>query len=147
MGADQAYLVTDRKFAGADTLATSYVLSEAIRKIGAFDFVDEAEFVESLLQAVNPFEEDVGTLALLPGLGAIVVVGLHLVAGGLQRESGLGEQRLPAGVAGQRGQRRRWWQALGPLLAAASFGLARAVGALLGGVIGILTELGHANLP
>lgn len=39
MGADEAYLITDRKFAGADTLATSYVLSEAIRKIGAFDFV------------------------------------------------------------------------------------------------------------
>lgn len=39
MGADQAYLITDRKFAGADTLATSYVLSEAIRSIGNFDFV------------------------------------------------------------------------------------------------------------
>lgn len=33
MGADMAYLITDRKFAGADTLATSYVLSEAIKKI------------------------------------------------------------------------------------------------------------------
>ena len=39
MGADDAYLITDRKFAGADTLATSYVLSEAIKKIGNFDFV------------------------------------------------------------------------------------------------------------
>ena len=39
MGADNAYLITDRKFAGADTLATSYVLSEAIKKIGNFDFV------------------------------------------------------------------------------------------------------------
>lgn len=39
MGADQAYLITDRKFAGADTLATSYVLSQAIKKMGAFDFV------------------------------------------------------------------------------------------------------------
>jgi electron transfer flavoprotein beta subunit len=39
MGADKAYLITDRKFAGADTLATSFVLAEAIRKIGAFDFV------------------------------------------------------------------------------------------------------------
>ncbi len=39
MGADEAYLITDRKFAGADTLATSYVLSEAIKKIGKFDFV------------------------------------------------------------------------------------------------------------
>ena len=39
MGADNAYLITDRKFAGADTLATSYVLSEAIKKIGNYDFV------------------------------------------------------------------------------------------------------------
>ncbi|MBI5475091.1 MAG: electron transfer flavoprotein subunit beta/FixA family protein [Ignavibacteriae bacterium] len=39
MGADDAYLITDRKFAGADTLATSYVLSEAVKKIGSFDFV------------------------------------------------------------------------------------------------------------
>ena len=39
MGADQAYLISDRKFAGADTLATSYVLSEVIKKIGPFDFV------------------------------------------------------------------------------------------------------------
>jgi electron transfer flavoprotein beta subunit len=39
MGADQAYLISDRKFAGADTLATSYVLSEAVRKIGKFDFI------------------------------------------------------------------------------------------------------------
>jgi len=31
-GADEAYLVTDRKAAGSDTLATSYVLSQAVRK-------------------------------------------------------------------------------------------------------------------
>ncbi len=39
MGADEAVLISDRKFAGADTLATSYVLSEAIKKIGSFDFI------------------------------------------------------------------------------------------------------------
>lgn len=39
MGADEACLITDRKFAGADTLATSYVLSEAVKNIGKFDFV------------------------------------------------------------------------------------------------------------
>lgn len=39
MGADEVYLITDRKFAGADTLATSYVLSEAIKKIGNYNFV------------------------------------------------------------------------------------------------------------
>jgi electron transfer flavoprotein beta subunit len=39
MGATHAYLISDRKFAGADTLATSYVLSESIKKIGSVDFV------------------------------------------------------------------------------------------------------------
>jgi len=39
LGADRAILVSDRVFAGADTLATSYVLSEAIRKIGDFDLI------------------------------------------------------------------------------------------------------------
>lgn len=39
MGADAVYLISDRKFAGADTLATSYVLSEAIKKIGNYDFI------------------------------------------------------------------------------------------------------------
>jgi electron transfer flavoprotein beta subunit len=39
MGADKAYLVSDRKFAGSDTLATSYVLSESIKYIGKFDLV------------------------------------------------------------------------------------------------------------
>src|SRR5689334_17003235 len=39
MGADAAALITDRKFAGADTLATSYVLAAAVKKLGAIDLV------------------------------------------------------------------------------------------------------------
>jgi electron transfer flavoprotein beta subunit len=39
MGTDKVILISDRKFAGADTLATSYVLSEAIKKIGSFDMI------------------------------------------------------------------------------------------------------------
>jgi len=39
MGADEVMLVSDRKFAGADTLATSYVLAGAINKIGDVDLV------------------------------------------------------------------------------------------------------------
>jgi len=34
LGADDAILISDRAFGGADTLATSYVLAEAIKKIG-----------------------------------------------------------------------------------------------------------------
>lgn len=39
-GATDAILVTDRSFAGADTLATSYALAAAIRRIGAEQRVD-----------------------------------------------------------------------------------------------------------
>ena len=39
LGCDEAILVSDRKFAGSDTWATSYTLSAAIRKIGAFDVI------------------------------------------------------------------------------------------------------------
>jgi len=38
-GADEVILLSDRKFAGADTQATSYTLKCAIDKIGAFDLV------------------------------------------------------------------------------------------------------------
>ena len=39
MGADDTILISDRKFAGADTLATSYVLSAALKKLGQVDLI------------------------------------------------------------------------------------------------------------
>lgn len=39
MGADAAILVSDRAFGGADTLATSYTLAAAIRKLGQYDVI------------------------------------------------------------------------------------------------------------
>jgi electron transfer flavoprotein beta subunit len=39
LGADEAVLLSDRAFAGSDTLATSYALAGAIRKIGDVDIV------------------------------------------------------------------------------------------------------------
>ncbi len=40
MGADEAILLTDKKFAGADTWATSYTLAKAIKeKIGDYDLI------------------------------------------------------------------------------------------------------------
>ncbi|MFH1354642.1 MAG: electron transfer flavoprotein subunit beta/FixA family protein [Candidatus Omnitrophota bacterium] len=38
-GADEAILLSDRAFAGSDTWATSYTLSEAIKKVGDFDLI------------------------------------------------------------------------------------------------------------
>ena len=39
MGADEGALVSDRKFAGADVLATSYTISQGIRKFGDTDLI------------------------------------------------------------------------------------------------------------
>jgi len=39
MGCDEGYLVSDRKFAGADTWATSFVLANAIRQMECVDLV------------------------------------------------------------------------------------------------------------
>ena len=39
MGADEGALVSDRKFAGADVLATSHTISQGIKKMGNFDLI------------------------------------------------------------------------------------------------------------
>lgn len=39
MGADRVWLISDRRFAAADTLATSYVLAEAVKKLGNVQLV------------------------------------------------------------------------------------------------------------
>lgn len=39
MGADRGFVMSDRRFGGADVLATSYTLSQGVRKIGDIDLV------------------------------------------------------------------------------------------------------------
>ena len=39
MGCDEAFLITDRAFGGADVLATSYTISQGIRKAGNVDLI------------------------------------------------------------------------------------------------------------
>ena len=39
MGAQRGTVLTDRKFAGADVLATAYTLSQGVRKCGEFDLI------------------------------------------------------------------------------------------------------------
>jgi len=43
MGCDDGVLVSDRAFAGSDSWATSYTLSQAIRKLGEFDLIVAGE--------------------------------------------------------------------------------------------------------
>ncbi|MFX1287581.1 MAG: electron transfer flavoprotein subunit beta/FixA family protein [Promethearchaeota archaeon] len=53
MGADKGYLLTDRAFAGADTLATSYTLGLAIKKILAESKSEEKYLVICGAQAID----------------------------------------------------------------------------------------------
>jgi len=39
MGADEAYLISDRAFGGADTLATSYTVATGIKQVGDYDLI------------------------------------------------------------------------------------------------------------
>lgn len=39
MGADEGVLVTDRRFAGSDVLATAYSISQGIGRLGSFDLI------------------------------------------------------------------------------------------------------------
>lgn len=39
MGADDVFLISDRMFAGSDTLATSYVIAQAIKHLGSYDLI------------------------------------------------------------------------------------------------------------
>jgi electron transfer flavoprotein beta subunit len=55
MGADRSILLSDSAFAGSDTLATSYILSAAIRKIGAYDLIlCGAETLDGATGQVSP---------------------------------------------------------------------------------------------
>ena len=69
MGADKAFLVTDRAFGGADTLATSYTLAAAIKQIGMADIIFcGVESIDSNTAQIGP--EIAATLGL-PDVSAI----------------------------------------------------------------------------
>ncbi len=69
MGADRGILISDRAFAGSDTLATSYVLAEAIRKIHQEEPLDLIFFGK---QAIDGDTAQVGP-------GAAVRLGMPLI--------------------------------------------------------------------
>jgi len=60
MGADKAYLLTDRAFAGADTLATSHTLALAIKKVLEESGKDEDYLVICGTQAIDGDTAQVG---------------------------------------------------------------------------------------
>lgn len=70
MGADEAYLLSDRAFAGADTLATSYTLAKALERFGPFDIVLSGN--ESADGSTSQVPMQVGVWLSLPALAGII---------------------------------------------------------------------------
>ena len=78
MGVDEGVVVSDRAFAGADTLATTYTLSKAIEKLGDVDAVLCGK------QAIDGDTAQVGPgLAVRLGIPCVTCVGeMEIVDGG-----------------------------------------------------------------
>jgi electron transfer flavoprotein beta subunit len=128
MGADEVYLLSDRAFAGADTLATSYTLAQGIRKIGDYDLIlcgEESSdgataqvppgIAEWLNAAQITYAEE---LEVLPGLG--MVKARRELAGGYE----VIQAPLPCVASVKAGaneprfmdmERKAWAEAEGPL--------------------------------
>ncbi|WP_301859519.1 electron transfer flavoprotein subunit beta/FixA family protein [uncultured Megasphaera sp.] len=60
MGADDAYLVSDRKLGGSDTLATGYALAQAIKKIAADKGIAQFDLILCGKQAIDGDTAQVG---------------------------------------------------------------------------------------
>ena len=85
-GADRAVLVTDRKAAGSDTLATSYILSQAVRKF-------EPDLVFCGRQAIDGDTAQVGP-QIGEKLDCAVVTYLEKIVGAEDEGEGEGRKRF-----------------------------------------------------
>jgi len=70
MGADHAILLSDRDFAGADTLATSYVLAKALERFGPFDLILAGN--ESADSSTSQVPSQVGVWLSIPSLTGVI---------------------------------------------------------------------------
>ena len=60
MGADDAYLLTDRKVGGSDTLATAYCLALAVKKVAEMQRIEQFDVVLCGKQAIDGDTAQVG---------------------------------------------------------------------------------------
>ncbi|TLN09239.1 electron transfer flavoprotein subunit beta/FixA family protein [bacterium] len=91
-GCDRAYLVSDRAFAGADTLATSHTLAAAIKKIEAE--LGKVDLIICGKQAIDGDTGQVGpSLAVRLGIPPLSyvskIIGINLEAGKITAERSL----------------------------------------------------------
>jgi len=92
MGVDKTVLICDRAFAGSDTLATSYVLAGAIKKLSPFSLVIMG--MQSLDGATSQVPPETASLIGIPSVTNVKEIkkeGENLV---VIRESDYGEEEL-----------------------------------------------------
>jgi electron transfer flavoprotein beta subunit len=87
MGADEAYLLSDRAFAGSDTWSTSLVLSKAIVKFGAFDLIFCGSY--SVDGSTGHVGAQLGEFLGIPNVSQVVAV--ESIIGGMLRSKSIVE--------------------------------------------------------
>jgi electron transfer flavoprotein beta subunit len=87
MGADEAYLLSDRAFAGSDTWSTSRVLSKAILKFGVFDLILCGSY--SVDGSTGHVGAQLGEFLGIPNISQVVAV--ESIAGGILRSRSIVE--------------------------------------------------------
>ncbi len=92
-GADDAVLVTDRRAAASDTLATSYILSQAIKKLGKYDIaICGRQAIDGDTAQVGPqLAEKLGIPQMTCVLELLDIAGQHITA---RRSIGSGWQEV-----------------------------------------------------
>ncbi len=75
MGVDEAYLLSDRAFAGSDTLATAGILAAGLKKIGEFDLILTGS--ESADSGTNHVPSQLGELLGYPHLNYLIELNLE----------------------------------------------------------------------
>ncbi len=76
MGADEAYLLSDRAFIGSDTLATARVLAAGLKKIGEFDLILTGS--GSADSGTNHIPSQLGELMRFPHLNSLIELNLEI---------------------------------------------------------------------
>ena len=104
-GADRAILLTDRRAAASDTLATSYILAQAVKTIGRYDFVFcGRQAIDGDTAQVGPQCAEKLGIPQITYLGKLGQRSRPRGADSAQHRPRLGDCRGPAAGAGHRGR-------------------------------------------
>ncbi len=105
LGTDQAVLVTDRRVAGADTLATSYTISKAVEKIGKPDIILAGNDSDDGATSHVPSQlgEWLGYTHISEATDAVIEEGTLVVSRKFEEGTGVYKVQMPCVIGVKRG--------------------------------------------